>query len=173
MGGVPDRIFIVGLMGAGKSTVGAALASRLKRPYLDNDAELTRAQGEDAVALAQHGAVALHEAEAAYVESLFVQPGTFVASLPASVADRPTLATAINDLGFVVYLRAHPDVLAGRVGTDPERPWLATEAGATLHAMFGKRDAVFRETCDLQVQTDALAPAAIVDVILSAVSGVD
>jgi len=163
---VPERIFIVGLMGAGKSTVGAALASRLDREYIDNDVELTRAQGQDAVALAHQGPEALHEAEAAYVESLFVQAGPFVASAPASIADRLTLATALSDTGFVVYLRAHPDVLADRVVSDPERPWLASEARATLHAMFGKRDAVFRGTSDLEVETDSLAPDEIVDLVV-------
>jgi shikimate kinase len=167
---VQDRIFVVGLMGAGKSTVGAALAGRLNRDYIDNDVELTHAQGKDAVALAQQGPEALHEAEAAYVESLFIRPGQFVASLPASIADRLALATALNDTGFVVYLRAHPDVLADRVVRDPERPWLASEARATLHTMFGKRDQVFRETSDLQIETDALAPDAIVDRVVAALT---
>jgi shikimate kinase len=170
MPAVPERVFVVGLMGAGKSTVGAALAERLDREYLDNDVELTRAQGEGAVALAQHGPDALHEAEAVYVESLFVHAGPFVASLPASVADRPALATALNDSGFVVYLRAHPDVLADRVVSDPVRPWLASEARATLHTMFGKRDSVFRLTSDLQVEVDLLSPVEIVDLVVAAFS---
>jgi shikimate kinase len=167
---VHERIFLVGLMGAGKSTVGALLASRLNREYIDNDVELARAQGQDAVTLAQRGADALHDAEATYVESLFVHAGPFVAALPASVADLVTLATAVNDSGFVVYLRAHPDVLADRVVSDPERPWLASEARATLHAMFGKRDSVFRETSDLQIEVDVLSPDAIVDLVVAAFS---
>jgi shikimate kinase len=166
----PDRVFLVGLMGAGKSTVGSALAAVLSCEYIDNDVELARIQGEDAVTLARFGPDALHEAEAAYVESLFVHPGPYVASLPASVADRIALATAVNDAGFVVYLRAHPDVLAARVAPDPARPWLANEASATLHTMFGRRDAVFRETSDFLVDTDALGPAEVVQLIVAALA---
>jgi shikimate kinase len=163
-------MFLVGLMGAGKSSVGRALAARLRRDYVDNDTELLHAQGQDAVALSHESAAALHEAEAVYVESLFVRPGAFVASLPASVADRAALAQAVNDSGFVVYLRAHPAVLAQRVAADPTRPWLATSAAATLADMFDHRDARFGAMADLSVNTDSLNTEGVVAAILGAVT---
>jgi len=149
-------------MGAGKTTIGTQLATALGRPYIDNDVELRVQTGATATDLARDGEVALHSAEARYVESLLAKPDSFVASLPASIAGRPDLARAVNEDGVVIYICATPETLAARVATDPARPWLATDARATLEAMFTARHQVFVDFADIVVNTDGQTPDDIV-----------
>ena len=83
----PARIWIVGPMGAGKSTTGGAAAVALGWRYLDNDIELARACGRSARELAEDGAGAVHAAELAVAESFFAERPPLVATLAASVVD--------------------------------------------------------------------------------------
>ncbi|KJE25353.1 shikimate kinase [Frankia torreyi] len=142
--GGAGRIFLVGLMGSGKSTVGRALADRLGRPYLDNDALLQQRTGLDAPALADLGRAALHDQESRQLHALLDTPAPYVAGIAASVADNPDDLGRIADAGRVVYLRATPATLARRVGRGQGRPWLGEDLLTTLNEMFAARDDAYR-----------------------------
>jgi shikimate kinase len=166
----PDRIYLVGLMGAGKSKVGTLVASALARPYLDNDAELARVTGRTTLEWAAIGQIELHDVEANYALDVTARSDAFVAGLAASVADRVELADPIHVSGFVVYLRARPHTLAARVSSDPERPWLHDDPETVLTEMFVVRDDSLAALADFVVDTDDLRSAEVADLIVKAAS---
>ena len=141
-------------MGAGKTTVGRALAARLDIDYLDNDVLLQEREGADSVALAARGRQVLHAAESRQLRAVCERRGTFVAGVAASVADRPEDCRLMQATSTVVYLRADPDVLASRVGHDPARPWVDGDTTAVLTDMFRRRDPVLRAIAHLTVEAD-------------------
>ncbi|WP_322780958.1 shikimate kinase [Frankia sp. Cas4] len=140
-------------MGAGKSTVGTALATLLGCRYLDNDVLLTQQAQAGPRELATAGPAALHDHESRQLRTLLELPGPFVAGVAASVADRPHDMALLAAAGWVGYLRATPRTLAGRVGGGAGRPWLDDDQQAVLESMFAARDRVYRRT-DYVVDTD-------------------
>ena len=145
----------MGLMGAGKSTVGGALALRLDCPHLDNDHLLLANAGATAAALAvKAGAEELHAQESAQLRRMVSMPAPFVAGIAASAADRPDDLALLRAAGTVVYLRVSASVLAARLGPGEGRPWLNGDAEAVLQRMFEQRDAAFQSCADLVIDCD-------------------
>ena len=152
----PRRVFLVGLMGAGKSTVGEALAQLLACPHLDNDLLLLADAGATAEALSiTSGAEALHAQESAQLRRMVTMAPPFVAGIAASAADRPADLALLATSGTVVYLRVSAAVLAARLGHGVGRPWLKGDAQAVLQRMFNQRDAAFRSCADLVMDCDS------------------
>ena len=81
-------IWLVGLMGSGKSTVGLSLAPVVGYEYVDNDATIAVMSGLTTVELAASGGTLLHEWESTYVHELVADRRRVVAGIPASAADR-------------------------------------------------------------------------------------
>jgi shikimate kinase len=155
----PERVLLLGMMGAGKTSVGAALANRLGWPYIDNDTILERTSGHTAAALlAQDGEQALRAAESKVLTLLLGMPMPIIASLPAGVvldeADRRRISTSA---AHVVWLRASPKVLARRVGSGADRPWLGDDPEAALRRLAAERNPFFEEVTNQVIDVDALA----------------
>ena len=138
------RVFLIGLMGCGKTTVGRRLSVALGVPYVDNDATVAALAGTDTVALAGAGGSTLHDWEARYARDLVGREPPFVAGVAASSADRPDELAALDAAGLLVYLRCPPDVLAARVAADPPRPWLPADPRDLIEAMYTARDPQLR-----------------------------
>lgn len=161
------RILLMGLMAAGKSRVGHALAEYLNISYLDNDDLLAAQEGVDTLTLSLRGPSVLHAAESRQLRSLSERSGSFVASAAASLGDREADCEFAAEHFFTVYLHVDPDVLAARVSHDPERPFLAHNALDVEADMYAKRDPLFRVTADVEV--DGGSPVArVVDEIVTA-----
>jgi shikimate kinase len=153
----PEPLFLVGLMGAGKSVVGALLAAKLGWDYRDNDALLQQQTGLDAPALAALGRDVLHAQESRQLRTLLVAPPPFVAAVAASVADYRDDLTLLCDAGHVIYLRAAPATLAQRVGHGEGRPWLEGNPLPTLERMYAARDEIY-QSVGQTVNTDGRNP---------------
>src|SRR5262245_59078702 len=121
----PVRLLLVGMMGAGKSTVGHELAKLTGWRYLDNDELLERAVGESArKVLDTKGAAALRRAEsAALAEGLREEPPVIV-GVAGGVVEDGVDRDRIRSGGFVAWLRSPIAVLAARVGSGAGGPWL-------------------------------------------------
>ena len=116
-GGPADqRVLLIGMMGAGKSTVGRELAAQTGWPYIDNDDLLRRQTGrEPAEIRATEGEDVLHLAESdALDEALDLPPPTIIGAAAAVVLD-PAAREALRDAGHVVWLRARPETLLERI----------------------------------------------------------
>src|SRR5215204_2035260 len=102
------HIVLVGLMGSGKTTVGAGLAAALGVPHRDSDAEIERDTGlTGRQHAARDGIDALHALEARHLIEALTQPGTTVISPAASILDDPASRSALRDpRHLVVWLDA-------------------------------------------------------------------
>ncbi len=162
------RIFLVGLMGSGKSTIGRRLSRRIGWPYLDNDQLIRDATGRSAPELeADRGVDALHAAETvAFQRSLTLDPPVIV-GVAGWIITRPELRSRLRDAGRVVWLRADPETLLARAGTGQGR-----RADALSPAWVGRvateRAPWFASVADLVIDVDRRRPREIVEEIVEA-----
>lgn len=150
------------MMGAGKTSVGTALARATGWPFLDNDLLVQQATGIAARdLLCREGEQALREAEsAALTEGLRAAPPVIVdiaGGIVTGAADRQRLRTA----GFVVWLRARVPTLAERVGSGGSRPWLGGDPEAALRKLYEGREELYQEVATVVVDVDDIAPGQI------------
>jgi shikimate kinase len=154
------------MMGAGKSTVGAALAARLHVRYADNDAALVAQAGENAAAfLLGHGVEALHALEHDILAHALREPDSAVVGASGSIALDPQGAELLAGQ-TVVWLRASVDTLAARIHRDPVRPLLGSDPAAVLAALMREREPGFARLATSVIDVDGLPVDAIVDTIL-------
>jgi shikimate kinase len=147
------------MMGAGKSTVGASLARRLGRRFVDTDAEVERAAGRSVAEIfAGEGEAGFRRRERAAIEAC--RDAAAVVALGGGAIAQPGAREALGRAGRVVYLRARPATLLARIGDAASRPLLAglPPAGqlARLEALLAERRAAY-EAAELVIDTDGLA----------------
>ncbi|MHB1503152.1 MAG: shikimate kinase [Acidimicrobiales bacterium] len=168
-----DRIVLVGPMGCGKSTVGAALAGVTGWPYLDNDSLLVAETGLSArEILADGGADALHVQESRILRLALAAPLPLVIGVAASAVDSAPDRELLIASGHVVYLRAGLATLAERVraiapGGRADRPFLGDEPEVVLGEMLSRRAGAYEDVAWLVVDVDSQSPEQIADRILS------
>ena len=136
-----DNIILVGLMGAGKSTVGRLLARRLKRPFYDSDAEIERRCGVRVPVIFEiEGEAGFRARESQVVAELCAQHGVVLATGGGAVLAAENRRRLGAD-GIVVYLHARPADLWLRVRHDRNRPLLAgADPQAKLAHLYAERD---------------------------------
>jgi shikimate kinase len=161
----PRHVVVVGLMGAGKTSVGRELARRLAWPHVDSDASLAARLGETARDLVHEaGAEELHRIEADLLLEALATPGPSVISAAASTieVDRCRVALAAPDI-FVVWLRADPSILADRARRGRHRPELDPDLDALLRRQSQERGPLFESVADLTLDPGSATPTELVD----------
>jgi shikimate kinase len=155
-GGVgPRHVVLVGMMGAGKSTVGRRLASRLGRPFVDADDEVVRRSGRTVRDWFEHdGEAAFRAAEGELLADLLAAPGASVIASGGGVVLAEANRTALRDHALVVWLRAGAPFLVSRVRQKPHRPLLDDDPGATVARLVAERAGLYGEVADLVVDVD-------------------
>lgn len=154
LAGVPLSVFLVGLPGSGKSTVGRHLARRLGRTFVDSDHVL-----EDRLGCTvreyfeQAGEQAFRDHEEAIIAELARMPGIVLSTGGGSVL-RPANRQVLHDSGWVVYLKSAPDDIFRRLRHDKTRPLLqVADPLARLKELYRVRDPLYRETAHNTVET--------------------
>jgi shikimate kinase len=119
-------VVLVGLMGAGKTSIGRRLATRLGLPFVDADAEIEAAAGESiADIFARHGEQAFRDGERRVIARLLDRPPHVLATGGGAFLDADTRAK-ISVSGVSVWLRAGIDTLLSRLGKSrTQRPLLS------------------------------------------------
>ncbi len=174
-GPVVERLFLVGMMGAGKSVVGSSVAQRLGWSFVDTDQEVRRNTGQSVPEIFASGGEERFRKEES--RALLTCAAGSVPTV-VSVGGGAVLARENRELlsrsGFVVWLRAGLETLAQRVRDGASRPLLGTAgaaegAGATstdsdkervlrsLAAIEAERRALYVEIADAVVDVDALS----------------
>ena len=149
------NLFLVGLMGAGKSTLGRQVARRLHLPFLDADVELERRLGVTIATIFEiEGEQAFRDREEALIAELTDRRGIVLATGGGAVT-REGSRRCLNERGTVAYLHATPDTLFGRVRTSRNRPMLKVEdPRARLAALYAERDPLYRMIADHVIESD-------------------
>ncbi|HTY16797.1 MAG TPA: 3-dehydroquinate synthase [Myxococcota bacterium] len=153
-----ETIWLVGLMGAGKSTAGRRLAERLGRPFVDSDEMIEREAGASiAEIFASEGEPAFRARERAALERVAAR-GAVVALGGGAIA-QPGAAARLARSGTIVWLRARPETLASRIGETEARPLLGGLRGEArvqrLRELLAEREPHYA-SAHLAIDTDAL-----------------
>jgi shikimate kinase len=148
------NVFLVGMMGAGKTTVGRLLARRLKLRFIDSDQEIEARCGVKIPLIFEiEGESGFRAREAQIIAELSELEGIVLATGGGAVLS-PESREHLSKSGTVVYLRARPEDLYERVRHDKNRPLLATaDPLGRLRELFGQRDPLYREAAHLVVDT--------------------
>lgn len=156
---MPERLLLVGMMGAGKSTVGRLVAQHLGWEFRDVDEEVERSSAASVPEIfAGSGEAAFRELEGRALARCLAGRGDAVVAVGGgavlSEANRARMAAA----GTVVWLRARPETLAARIGDGADRPLLAggpDEAARRVAELTGERAPLYQEVADLVIDVDA------------------
>jgi shikimate kinase len=167
---VPRTVVLVGLMGAGKSSIGRRLAQRLGLPFIDADTEIEAAAGASIEEIfAQHGEAAFRDGERRVIARLLHGPTQVLATGGGAFMD-PSTRALIRDRAVSLWLRAELAVLLARVGRRGNRPLLkAGDPRAVLERLIAERHPVYAEA-DITVDTLDGPPEATLERVLAALA---
>lgn len=149
------NLFLVGLPGAGKSTLGRALARRLGKTFVDADTELERKLGVTISTIFEiEGEAGFRDREESVLAELTAQVNIVLATGGGAVI-RPANRERLMANGTVIYLHAHPATLRERTRRSRHRPLLnAPDPLARLVELYGARDALYREVAAHVLESD-------------------
>jgi shikimate kinase len=167
-----DSLILVGMMGAGKTTVGRLLARRLKRAFYDSDEEIERRCGvRIPVIFDIEGEAGFRARETQAITELCTLDNAVLATgggVVLAEENRRRIATC----GTVVYLHAHPLHLWQRVRHDRNRPLLATaDPQKKIEELYTLRDPLYREVADLVIDTGRQSVQTLVKDLLARLEG--
>jgi shikimate kinase len=151
---IPGNIFLVGMMGAGKTSVGKLLARRLGKAFYDCDHEVERATGvKVAVIFEIEGEAGFRARESKTLAELVRKNDIVLATGGGAVLSAENRGL-LSGHGVVAYLRAAPADLYSRTRQDRNRPLLHTaDPLARLTELHAERDPLYREVADVVVDT--------------------
>jgi shikimate kinase len=161
-------VVLVGMMGAGKSTIGRRISARLGLPFLDADAEIEAAAGMSIPDIFEaHGVPYFRDGEARVIARL-LDSGPAVLATGGGAFMREETRVLIRDKAISIWLKADADIIMKRVKRRADRPLLQTaDPAATVERLIEERDPVYQEA-DLTVLSRDVPHEKIVDECIEA-----
>lgn len=154
MENIPNNIFFIGLMGAGKTTVGKLLAKNLGKTFYDTDQVIESRTGVKIPTIFElEGEAGFRKRESAMIEELSQLDNIVMATGGGAViADENR--QLLKQHGYVIYLRANVNDLWHRMRNDKHRPLLQNvDVRAKLEQLYHQRNPLYTETASLIVDT--------------------
>lgn len=169
--GEARHIVLVGMMGTGKTTVGAAVAARLGRPFVDTDALVEARAGRSVRAVfAEEGEAGFRDLEAEALADVLASPDPAVVATGGGAVLRADNRERLRG-AFVVWLRAAPATLVARTAGADHRPLLDGDPAGALDRLAEARRPLYEAVADAVVDVDDLGPEAVVEAVLCALGG--
>ncbi len=164
-------VVLVGMMGAGKSSIGRRLSGRLAIPFVDADSEIEKAAGMTISEIfAAHGEPYFRAGEARVIARL-LESGPQVLATGGGAFMNPETRAAIQQKGVSVWLRATIEVLSRRIKRRGDRPLLNnSDPIETLKRLMKERYPIYAEA-DVTVESREVAHDTIVDEIVAGLCG--
>ncbi len=152
-------IYLVGPMGAGKSTLGRLLAAELKLDFYDSDKVIEERSGANIPWIFDmEGEAGFREREEQAIDELTQIPNIVLAT-GGGVVMREANRQHLSTRGTVVYLRTSVEQQLARTAKDKNRPLLQTaNPEQVLRELFAKRDPLYLEVADIVIDTDQHSP---------------
>ena len=170
MSSAPRTLVLVGFMGAGKTTVGRALAERLGWDFVDVDVEAERRSGRTIRSFFERGEEAgFRSLERALVVELVGRSEPTVVATGGGWGADPARVAALKGEAHTIWLRVDPELAVERAsGEGPSRPLLdVADPVAEARAILSRREAGYA-AADTVIETDGRQPGEIVEEILDA-----
>jgi shikimate kinase len=154
-----SNIFLVGPMGAGKSTIGRVLAFELNRQFRDTDRVIEDRTGADIPWIFDmEGEAGFRERETAVLADLSTELDLVIAT-GGGIVLRPENRRMMKESGYVCYLTASTEQLVERTSRDKKRPLLQVEnPRQKIIELLEQRDPIYRESADFIINTDKRSP---------------
>lgn len=169
------HLVLVGLMGAGKTSVGELCAARLHRAFVDTDHLVETAAGMSiADIFTVYGENRFRALEREAVTDACASPVPAVIACGGGAVLHADNRRRLQAAGLVVWLQAPPEVLADRVGRGPartERPLLVDGPAATLERLALVRAATYAAVADVVVDTTERDVREVADAVVEAYAG--
>ena len=162
-------IVLVGMMGAGKSTIGRRLSARLRLPFLDADSEIELAHAGMTIPeiFAAYGEPYFRDGEARVIARL-LDGGPAVLATGGGAFMREETRDRIRDKAVSIWLKADADIIMKRVKRRADRPLLQTaDPAATVGRLIEEREPIYR-TADITIWSRDVPHEKIVDECIEA-----
>lgn len=166
-----SHIFVVGFMGAGKSTVGRLVADRLSRPFVDLDQMVEETEGRTVAQIwSASGEGAFRAAESQALASLASAAPSVVACGGGVVLADGNRAL-LKAMGWVVYLTVSAEEALARVGGGDTRPLLAGGGAVVAQRLLDARESLYRVVADAVVPTTGRRPEDVAADVVAEIGG--
>lgn len=153
--GISRSIFLIGFMGAGKSTIARALQRELGFPLIEMDERIVKEQGMSINDIfAQYGEDHFRDIESQLIVDIGKEEPSIV-SCGGGVVVRPQNTQKMKEIGRIVFLKATPETIYERVKNSTDRPILNGHMNVEYIAeLMEKRRALYEAAADITIQTD-------------------
>lgn len=167
-----DNIYLIGLMGAGKTTIGRQLAKALSLPFYDSDKAIEEQTGVDIPTIFEYeGEKGFREREKDMIQEL-TQINGIVLATGGGVVLKEENRQVLKENGFIVYLQCSVDKILQRTKRDTQRPLLYTDdPRKQIETLFAEREAYYLSCADFIIETSSMQSKIVVQSILNAYTG--
>lgn len=168
----PNRIFLIGPMGAGKTTIGKQLAQSLGMEFRDSDLEIQRRTGVDIPTIFEYEGEAGFRVRESQVIDELTQLDNEVLATGGGAVLVPENRQHLSARGIVFFLACSPEQQFERTHRDRNRPLLQTENPLErLRSLMDEREPLYRSTADYVVTTEGRGAVAVANEIITLLDG--
>ena len=162
-----SNIFLIGMMGSWKSTVGKKLATSLDLKFVDTDDEIEEATEQTVAEIFEvRGEAQFREMESAYFVEKSQQFG-YVISTGGGIVVSDANRNALQNNGITIFLKASPETLSHRIKNTEKRPLLhGDDSLMKLSKIWKDRKDFYEASAHLTIETDRLNPAQVLEIII-------
>lgn len=166
-----NRVFLIGPMGSGKSTIGRLLAKALHYPFIDTDEVIVNRLGTSiANIFAISGEEYFRQYESKIIEELTLESPIVISTGGGSILTKKN-REILRKRGHVVYLNVSPVEQYKRVQHDKNRPLLQNDSPQlTIQQLFKAREPLYKDSAHYIINSDQLTPSEVVDEIIRNIS---
>jgi len=163
-----ENIYLIGLMGAGKTTIGRQLAKSLQLPFYDSDKAIEEQTGVDIPTIFEYeGEEGFRVREQNMIEELTQLDGIVLATGGGAIL-REENRKLLMDNGFVVYLQCSMEKILQRTKRDTQRPLLDTSnPRERIEKLFAEREGLYLDCADYKIETSSMQSKVVVQNILN------